>query len=1415
MLARITHYNRAFFSLCKKLLPKGRAKFFVLPVVGAIASIGIFVVVDPAHAQGFLEDIINGMMVFFSWVMFILARLFIGITIFALKFFIEVASYNNFINTPTVKIGWFLVRDVANMFFVVLLLVIAFGTILGLEQYEWKKTLIKLILAAVFINFSNMIAQLIIDVAHVFTITFVNAISATAGGNIIQLFNIDSVYKITGADKLGVGGDLKIEAFAASVASFLLALIMMTTMGAFAIVMAARMVILWVLIILSPLAYIFQVIPQTQKYAQEWWSEFTNHVIVAPVMVFFLWLAFATLNSSVPQLDFGSAGAEATSVIGSGAQVVDAQKKLSISDATTWENLASFMIATVFLIIGLKTVRNLGVVAGGLTSSATGFVKNVATIATGITAARAVGRYAKKKGDENFLQPVREFGDRVKKRVNIARAKVPYLRKIPFIGRMGQLRRQKLNEELDRNSKMTDENIIDTISRKENIGTLDRIGNKFGFGIESWKKKRYKLEAESDIIQAEKAESKRERKAKAAAAFADKANKVIKENGGEKQIAAEKEKALNTFRNAEENKDELAEVGDDWANGKVNADAMKAQAIRTLQEETEEILKEGFEATDDGKKLEAPVAALQTHLQGVTETYKTEFQKYLNGLAAKDLEPIIADDFTDKDKQKIADARKADPTKQDAEIIQTLVRNGQIAVDPESETGKALREEFEQTTTGKGTMAAIAGVNTNLEASRTAKQVALDAYKKENGSKAEEKALAKSGFKERVASAKKKVINEENVKRREQAERAFGETEPAKKLVAKSQENILQLANDIAKGKTKLPGNPDLKTRQGIAERLRMQAKTMGADRQEAEKKRADAQIAGTLQKTEFGQAMMMQQDIAERAEAASKDTAEIFKNEKITKELKHTAELLAQKMKLGGGEAAAAIDKALKKNIYAQSAEQSQILEKTKFDRGRQDTLLKEAANGLAVEKKNNGEATPTQALIPYIKRDIEALSGQEADAAGAYAQKLLAHILYDASAGKMTGEQHAALMTTVMSLAKGGYLDDAVGSVLKNVDKLDTGVITEDSDEGKQTKNLKTIFNQLGILQKDAQGAWIYNRTNAARLQQLVVSGGDATLVSDNKMISDIQQQAQRDGSVKLKNDQKIEAADSYQAMLEKLSAAGMLLSGTVDKFKEKLEASQEFMQEGASYFKREALNTNHPEVGGHFKYDDDLGMYRMSTVKEADDLMAAEQAKRKGKLATQIHGLGTIGLVDGQLKAIDRQAATSILEELKSSQATRQMPQRTVNRMLGYEQNEEMATDAQGNVIVGKSDAYIDKNHGNFDNYMKNIVLPMLLANSESLKYIAREKAQHVDTISSDRGMARISIAGHITGETNSALLKDVIRYATENGRNLLNDADLTTLRRGVEASEKKEATLDKRGRVSKADQEAEEERQSRES
>ncbi|MGC9049272.1 MAG: hypothetical protein ACP5IX_03605, partial [Patescibacteria group bacterium] len=41
------------------------------------------------------------------------------------RFLVNLAQYNDFINSPAVTIGWVIIRDICNMFFIVILLVIA------------------------------------------------------------------------------------------------------------------------------------------------------------------------------------------------------------------------------------------------------------------------------------------------------------------------------------------------------------------------------------------------------------------------------------------------------------------------------------------------------------------------------------------------------------------------------------------------------------------------------------------------------------------------------------------------------------------------------------------------------------------------------------------------------------------------------------------------------------------------------------------------------------------------------------------------------------------------------------------------------------------------------------------------------------------------------------------------------------------------------------------------------------------------------------------------------------------------------------------------------------------------------------------------------------------------------------------
>ncbi len=365
----------------KKLLPSKLKRYQKIALFAFVLLGSLFFISSVAQAgQGPVTDLINGLISAVSWMLIVTARICIGFTIFFLRFFITLASYNDYINADIVKLGWIMVRDVANMGFVVAMLVIAFATILGIEQYEFKKGLVKVILAAVFINFSNLIAQVFIDAAHVFTITFLNAISVTAGGNLITMFQLDKMLDFASNKP---PGELKFEVLGGSIVAFVFSFMAMAAMGAYVLVMMLRVVLLWALIILSPLAYIFAVLPKTEKYSQEWWKEFGEQVMVAPIMVFFLWLSFAALGSgqALEQIN-SSPGAVPLKI------KTTTDYSVSLTKISTWENMANFLLAITFMYIGIQKVGESGAYGGKILQNTMSTAKKIGVIASGYATGR-------------------------------------------------------------------------------------------------------------------------------------------------------------------------------------------------------------------------------------------------------------------------------------------------------------------------------------------------------------------------------------------------------------------------------------------------------------------------------------------------------------------------------------------------------------------------------------------------------------------------------------------------------------------------------------------------------------------------------------------------------------------------------------------------------------------------------------------------------------------------------------------------------------------------------------------------------------------------------------------------------------------------------------------------------------------
>lgn len=427
MAEHIAQFARLSFNKLQRLLPRRRFRIFAIITIATLVVTGVLVFATPVAAQGEANIVWQWLVEGLVWIMLQLATLFIQITIFFLRLFILIAGYNDYINAPVVLLGWNMVRDLANMFFIVVLMVIAFGTILGIEQYEWRKSLVKLILAAILVNFSNLIVQLMIDVVQVFVVTFLNAVAGAAGGNLIQMFNFDKIFDITVGSEPPTGS-LLLNLFGAGVIAVVFAGMAMMTLLAYVVVILGRVVTLWVAIILSPMMFLFSVLPQTKKYADEYWGEVTNNLLSAPVMVFFMWLAFATFGGgegAVAHIEDDHALKDVGKISNKETNSGDSPSA-SFNEAADWTNMANFAVAIAFLWLGIDRVQKLGVAGGSMLSGAANFGKKVATIASGY----AAGRYLYEKGADLGVKgvkggfklattPVRQ---RVQAEVNAARA---------------------------------------------------------------------------------------------------------------------------------------------------------------------------------------------------------------------------------------------------------------------------------------------------------------------------------------------------------------------------------------------------------------------------------------------------------------------------------------------------------------------------------------------------------------------------------------------------------------------------------------------------------------------------------------------------------------------------------------------------------------------------------------------------------------------------------------------------------------------------------------------------------------------------------------------------------------------------------------------------------------------------------
>ena len=212
--------------------------------------------------------------------------------------FIDISYTNN----AFVLYGWTITKDLANMGFIIILAFIGLGTALRIQEYQWQKTLPRLFFILLIINFTPVICGFFIDAANIVINYFLNGATGWAGvSNALSRMSTD----LLNNQLRGITNITELVSTSGVIVIELLAIMLTTWMAIFIyclfmILFLARYIMLWVLIILSPIAfftYVFKeshlvktIFPGTLHW-EEWWNNFLQWSIIGVTLSFFLFLS--------------------------------------------------------------------------------------------------------------------------------------------------------------------------------------------------------------------------------------------------------------------------------------------------------------------------------------------------------------------------------------------------------------------------------------------------------------------------------------------------------------------------------------------------------------------------------------------------------------------------------------------------------------------------------------------------------------------------------------------------------------------------------------------------------------------------------------------------------------------------------------------------------------------------------------------------------------------------------------------------------------------------------------------------------------------------------------------------------------------------------------------------------------------
>jgi hypothetical protein len=198
-------------------------------------------------------------------------------------------------NQSGTKTAWDVARNIANIMFIIAFLVIIVSqtTGMGITNYGLKKMIPRLLVAAILVNVSYYICQLVVDLTNILgyeieeaMVQISNNIGPSVFGQASQLgdANVQSGWGTAG--ELIVVGALAAAAVVWLIMGPMMAVVMLiiVTLITIIIILMLRKALIVLLIVASPIAFVLYLLPNTEKLFSKWKDMFIKILFIFPVI---------------------------------------------------------------------------------------------------------------------------------------------------------------------------------------------------------------------------------------------------------------------------------------------------------------------------------------------------------------------------------------------------------------------------------------------------------------------------------------------------------------------------------------------------------------------------------------------------------------------------------------------------------------------------------------------------------------------------------------------------------------------------------------------------------------------------------------------------------------------------------------------------------------------------------------------------------------------------------------------------------------------------------------------------------------------------------------------------------------------------------------------------------------------------